>query len=67
MRVINVVTRVGARERSRGDASDIDGQTERSQWAGAHKSTRAANEFQIVEDLEAALSQFATIVNDLKK
>ncbi len=28
------------REWSRGDASDIDGQTERSQWAGAHESKR---------------------------
>jgi hypothetical protein len=27
-------------ERSRGDASDIDGQTERSKWAGAHESKR---------------------------
>ena len=27
------------------DASDIDGQTERSKWAGAHESTWAANEF----------------------
>src|SRR5207249_3972746 len=26
--------------------SDIDGQTERSQWAGAHKSMWATNEFQ---------------------
>src|SRR6266496_138947 len=33
-------------ERSRGDASDIDGQTERSKWAGAHESTWAASEFQ---------------------
>ena len=33
------VTRVGARW-SRGDASDIDGQTERLQWAGAHESKR---------------------------
>ena len=32
-------TRVGAREWSRGDASDIDGQTERSKWAG-HMSQR---------------------------
>ena len=31
-------TRVGASEWSRGDASDIDGQTERSKWAGAHES-----------------------------
>src|ERR1051326_1096780 len=28
------------------DASDIDGQTERSKWGGAHESTWAANEFQ---------------------
>ena len=40
------VTRVGASEWSRGDASDIDGQTERSKWAGAHESMRAASEFQ---------------------
>ena len=39
-------TRVGASERSGGDACDIDGQTERSKWAGAHESTWAANEFQ---------------------
>jgi len=26
--------------------SDIDGQTERSIWAGAHESMRAASEFQ---------------------
>src|SRR5207244_10321790 len=34
-------------ERSRGDASDIDGKTERSKWAGAHESTRATSEFQL--------------------
>jgi hypothetical protein len=39
-------TRVGVSERSRGDASDIDGQTERSKWAGAHESTREVSEFQ---------------------
>ena len=33
------VTRVGARMEPRG-ASDIDGQTERSIWAGAHESKR---------------------------
>jgi hypothetical protein len=33
-------------ERSRRDASDIDGQTERSKWAGAHESTWATSEFQ---------------------
>jgi hypothetical protein len=27
-----------ASERSRGDASDIDGKTDRSKWAGAHES-----------------------------
>ena len=42
------VTRVGASERSRGDASDIDGQTERSKWAGAHESTREESEFQFL-------------------
>jgi hypothetical protein len=36
-------------ERSRGDASDIDGQAERSKWAGAHESTWATNEFQLRE------------------
>ena len=41
-------TRVGASERSGGDACDIDGQTERSKWAGAHESTWAANEFQTI-------------------
>jgi hypothetical protein len=40
-------TRVGASEWSRGDASDIDGQTGRSKWAGAHESPWVANEFQI--------------------
>jgi hypothetical protein len=29
-----------------GDASDVDGQTERSKWAGAHESMWAMNEFQ---------------------
>jgi len=28
---------------------------------------RAANEFQIVEDLQAALAQFAEIASDLKR
>src|SRR6266480_6836192 len=37
-------TRVGPSEWSRVDASDIDGQTERSKWAGAHESTWATNE-----------------------
>jgi hypothetical protein len=43
-------TRVGASERgvanewSRGDASDIDGKTERSIWAGAHESISIKNE-----------------------
>ena len=41
------VTRVGAGEWSRGDESDIDGQTARSKCAGAHKSMRAASEFQL--------------------
>lgn len=31
-----------------GDASDIDGQTERSKWAGAHESIWATSEFQCV-------------------
>jgi hypothetical protein len=34
-------------ERSRGDASDIDGQTERSKWAGAHESTWATSEVEM--------------------
>jgi hypothetical protein len=38
---------VAASEWSRGDASDIDGQTERSKWAGAHESTWEATEFQM--------------------
>jgi hypothetical protein len=41
------VTRVGASEWSRGHASDIDGQTERSKWAGAHESVWAASKFQL--------------------
>jgi hypothetical protein len=35
-------------ERSRGDASDIDGQTREVEWAGAHESTWATSEFQLV-------------------
>ena len=42
--------------------SDIEGKVT---GVGAREH-RAANEFQIVEDLEAALSQFAAIANDLK-
>jgi hypothetical protein len=34
---------------------------------GRSERARAANEFQIVEDLEAALQQLAAIANDLKK
>src|ERR1043166_4978118 len=30
-----------------GDAGDIDGQTERSKWAGPHESTWASNKFQL--------------------
>ena len=40
------VAREAMSERSRGDASDIDGQTERSKWAGAHESTWVTSEFQ---------------------
>ncbi|HEY4257740.1 MAG TPA: hypothetical protein VGM66_11030, partial [Candidatus Udaeobacter sp.] len=40
------VARVGASEPSRGDASEIDGQTERSKCAGAHESTWGTSEFQ---------------------
>jgi hypothetical protein len=43
--------------------SDMEGKVTR---VGARKR-RAANEFQIVEDLQAALAQFAEIANDLKK
>jgi hypothetical protein len=41
--------REAASKRSRGDASDMDGQTERSKWAGAHESMRAASEFQTID------------------
>jgi len=34
---------------------------------GRSERVRAANKFQIVEDLEAALQQFAAIAQDLKK
>jgi len=34
---------------------------------GRIERARAANEFQIVEDRQTALSQFAEIVNDLKR
>ena len=34
---------------------------------GRIETARAANEFQIVEDLEAALQQFVAIATDLKK
>jgi len=44
--------------------NDIEGKVTR---VGASERARAANEFQIVEDLEAALQQFAAIANDLKK
>ena len=48
MRVIKAKPRwvaaseVEANERSRGDASDIDGKTDRSIWAGAHESVSIA-------------------------
>ena len=38
--------RIAAMEWSRRDASDIDGQTDRSKWAGAHESMQATTEFQ---------------------
>ena len=41
-------TRVGANEWSRRAARDIDGKTKRSKWAGAHESTRATSEFQLL-------------------
>ena len=34
---------------------------------GRIERARAANEFQIVEDLQAALAQFAEIATDLRK
>ena len=34
---------------------------------GRSERVRAANEFQIVEDLQAALAQFAEIAADLKR
>jgi len=40
------VARGAMSERSRGDAGDIDGQTDRSKWAGAHESTWVTSEFQ---------------------
>jgi hypothetical protein len=40
------VAREAMSEWSRGDASDIDGKTERSRWAGAHESMWASSEFQ---------------------
>jgi hypothetical protein len=40
------VARETMSEWSRGDASDIDGKTERSKWAGAHESMWAMSEFQ---------------------
>ena len=40
------VAREAMSEWSRGDASDIDGQTDRSKWAGAHESMWATSEFQ---------------------
>jgi hypothetical protein len=40
--------REAASERSGGDAGDIDGQTDRSKWAGAHESVRAASKFQSI-------------------
>jgi hypothetical protein len=41
--------RVAASEWSRREACDIDGQTDRSKWAGAHESMRATSEFQLFE------------------
>src|SRR5882724_6958658 len=43
------VTRVGASEWSRGDASDIDGQNREVEWAGAHESTRGSERVSIEE------------------
>jgi hypothetical protein len=47
--------RVGASEWSRRAASDIDGKTERSKWAGAHESMRATSEFSTQEKFVATL------------
>jgi hypothetical protein len=46
------VARVAAREWSRGAASDIDGQTERSKWAGAHESIGKRTSFNPVDGTE---------------
>jgi hypothetical protein len=42
-----------ASEWSRGEASDIDGQTDRSKWAGAHESMWATSEFRAPSALSA--------------
>jgi len=47
--------------------SEWDKRHRRLSDEGRSERAWAANEFQIVEDLEAALSQFATIAADLKK
>ena len=41
--------RVAASEWTRRAVGDIDGETERSRWAGAHESMRATSEFQSSE------------------
>jgi len=47
--------------------SEWDERHRRQSDEGRSERARAANEFQIVEDLEAALSQFAEIASDLKQ
>jgi hypothetical protein len=49
--------RVAASERSRGDASDVDGQTERSKWAGAHESIGRRASFNLHFDSDIPFSK----------
>ena len=58
-----LAARVAASEWSRGDASDIDGKTERSKWAGAHESIgkRASfNGAEGISDIEGKIARVAT-------
>ncbi len=52
--------RVAMSEWSRREACDIDGQTDRSKWAGAHESMRATSEFQLKGDGREANAQRST-------
>jgi len=47
--------------------SEWDERHRRQSNEGRSERVRAANEFQIVEDLQAALAQFAEIAADLKR